>query len=107
VTRALGYQHDGRAPRGLRMLDAAVGVAPSQPELRMFRGRFRMDAHDCRGALTDFQFADQQRPNNPVTFASEALAQMCLGDSTGARASIERSLQLDANQPLLRRMLGQ
>jgi len=107
VTRALGYQRDKHAERSLRLLDAAVGVAPSEPELRMFRGRFRMDAHDCRGALTDFQAADQHRPNNPVTFASEAIAEMCLGDNAGARASIERSLQLDPRQPLLRRMLGQ
>ncbi|HEX7678129.1 MAG TPA: alkaline phosphatase family protein [Thermoanaerobaculia bacterium] len=107
VTRALGYQREGRAERGLRLLDAAVGVAPSEPELRMFRGRFRMDAHDCRGALTDFQTTDQQRPNNPITLASEALAEMCLGDNAAARASIERSLQLDPNQPLLRQMFGQ
>ncbi len=106
VTRALAYQRNGRGERSLHLLDAAVGAAPSEPELRMFRGRFRMDAHDCRGALTDFQAADQQSPNNPVTFASEALAELCLGDDAGARASMERSLQLDPNQPLLRKMLG-
>jgi hypothetical protein len=30
---------------------------------------------------------------------------MCLGDDASARASIERSLQLDPNQPMLQKML--
>ena len=106
VTRSLAYQRDGRSERSLRLLDAAVGAAPSEAELRMFRGRYRMDAHDCAGALADFRVAEEARPNDALTYASAAVAQMCLGDEPGARASIERSLQLDPNQPMLRRMLG-
>ena len=106
VTRSLAYQRNGHADRSLRLLDAAVDAAPSDGELRLFRGRYRIDAHDCSGALTDFQAAEQARPNDPLTWASAALAQLCLGDQAGARASIERSLQLDPNQPMLRQMLG-
>ena len=34
-----------------------------------------------------------------------AWRRLCLGDEAGARASIERSLQLDPNQPMLQQML--
>jgi Flp pilus assembly protein TadD len=71
----------------------------------MFRGRYRMDAHDCAGALDDFRAAQAGRPNDPLVYASTALAQMCLGDDAAARTSIERSLQLDPNQPMLQKML--
>jgi tetratricopeptide (TPR) repeat protein len=106
ITRSLAYQRSGHADRSLHLLDAAVTAAPANGELRLFRGRYRTDAHDCAGALTDFQAAEQARPNDPIAFASAAVAQLCLGDQDGARASIERSLQLDPNQPMLRQMLA-
>jgi len=106
ITRSLAYQRSGHGDRSLRLLDAAVTAAPADGELRLFRGRYRTDAHDCARALTDFQAAEQARPNDPIAFASAAVAQLCLGDQDGARASIERSLQLDPNQPMLRQMLA-
>ena len=81
--------------------------AGENPELRMFRGRYRIDAHDCAGALEDFQAAERLRPNDPIAFASAGLAQMCLGDRAGAQASFQRSLAIDPNQPMLRRYLRQ
>jgi tetratricopeptide (TPR) repeat protein len=107
IARSLAYQRGGHADRTLHLLDAAVNAAPADGELRLFRGRFRTDAQDCAGALTDFQAAEETLPNDPIAFASAAVAQLCLGDSAGARASIARSLQLDPNQPMLRRMLDQ
>jgi Flp pilus assembly protein TadD len=106
ITRSLAYQRSGHADRSLRLLDAAVTAAPADGELRLFRGRYRTDAHDCAGALDDFRVAEQTRPSDPIAFASAAVAQLCLGDQDGARASIERSLQLDPNQPMLRQMLA-
>jgi Flp pilus assembly protein TadD len=105
ITRSIAYEKQQRGDRSLRLLNAAVGVSANDPELRMFRGRYRMDAHDCTGALDDFRAAQLGRPNDPLTYASAALAQMCLGDDAAARASIERSLQLDPNQPMLQKML--
>jgi tetratricopeptide (TPR) repeat protein len=105
ITRSLAYQRNGHADRNLRLLEAAVSAAPGDGELRLFRGRYRMDAGDCGGALIDFQSAEQARPADALTYASAALAQLCLGDQSAARASIEHSLQLDPNQPMLRRML--
>jgi Flp pilus assembly protein TadD len=107
VARSLAYLRTGHADRSLRLLDAAVGAASSDAELRLFRGRYRMDAHDCAGALEDFRVAEQSRSNDAITYASAAVAQMCMGDEAGARTSIERSLQLDPNQPVLRKILGQ
>jgi tetratricopeptide (TPR) repeat protein len=106
VARSLAYQRNGHADRSLHLLDAAVSAVPADAELRLFRGRYRMDAHDCAGALQDFRAAEEARPNNALTFASAAIAQLCLGDESGARASIERSLQLDPNQPMLQKVLG-
>ncbi|MEA2162614.1 MAG: hypothetical protein QOK37_741 [Thermoanaerobaculia bacterium] len=107
VTRALTYQRGGHADRSLRLLDSGVTAAPSESELRLFRGRYRMEAHDCAGALSDFRAAELARPNDAIVYASEAVAQLCLGDNAAARTSVEHSLQLDPNQPMLRQMLGQ
>jgi len=107
VTRTIAYERTGRASRNLPLLNAAVTAAPNDAAIRMFRGRYRMDSHDCNGALDDFRAAETAQPRNALTFASAAVAELCLGDETAARASIERSLQLDPNQPVLRRMLAQ
>jgi Flp pilus assembly protein TadD len=105
ITRSIAYEKQQHGDRSLRLLNGAVAVNANEPELRMFRGRYRMDAHDCVGALDDFRAAQAGHPNDPLTYASAALAQMCLGDDASARASIERSLQLDPNQPMLQKML--
>jgi Tfp pilus assembly protein PilF len=105
VTRAIAYQRSGRSERTLRLLDAAVSANPSDGELRVFRGRYRMDARDCGGALDDFRAAETARPNDALIFASAGLAQMCLGDGAAARESFRRSLQLDPNQPQLQQFL--
>lgn len=101
VGRAIQYQRGGHAERTTRLLDVAIEVRASDPELHLFRGRYRMDRGDCAGALTDFNVAAEAKPD-ALTFASRGLAQMCLGDAASARASFERSLQLDPNQPMLR-----
>lgn len=105
IARAIAYQRLTRIDRSLKLLDAALAAAPNDGELRLFRGRYRMDRRDCAGALEDFRVAEQVRPNDPVVYASAGLAQMCLGDTAAARESFARSLQLDPNQPMLRRLL--
>ncbi len=107
VSRSIAYERQHRGDRSLKLLNAAVGVAPNESELHMFRGRYRMEAHDCSGALEDFRSAEAERPNVALGYTSAALAQMCLGDDAAARSSIEQSLQLDPNQPVLRKMLEQ
>src|SRR5204863_7571509 len=64
IQRSLAYKNE----RSLALLEKAVMVAPNDPELRIFRGRYRMDHHDCNGALADFIAAEAS--NNALAFAS-------------------------------------
>jgi len=100
IARSIAYNRSGRAARALTLLDAAVGALPDDPELRLFRGRYRMDRRDCAGALEDFRAATRARPNDAVAWASTGLAQMCLGDEAGGRESLARAHQLDPRIPL-------
>jgi hypothetical protein len=100
IKRSIVYEQGGHADRSLRLLDAAVTARPSEAELRMFRGRYRMEAHDCAGALDDFRAAIAARPENALAYAASGLAQACLGDEAGARASFARAHALDPNQPI-------
>ena len=107
IERAIRDQRAGRGDRSLHLLEAAVARHGDDPELRMFRGRYRVEQRNCAGALEDFRAVEQLRPADPIAFASAGLAQMCLGNRDEARASFRRSLELDPNQPMLRRMLDQ
>lgn len=105
ISRAIKYQRDGHADWSLSLLEGAVSRKPDDAELRMFRGRYRIELKDCKGALEDFVAVEGIKPNDPIAFASAGLAQVCLGETTAARASFERSLAIDPNQPQLRRFL--
>jgi Flp pilus assembly protein TadD len=72
----------------------------------MFRGRYRLELHDCAGALEDFKMAEQLKPADSVALTSAGLAEMCLGDRAAATDFFRRSLALDPNQPMLRRYLS-
>ncbi len=107
IERAIKYQRGGHADWSLTLLEGAVSRKPDDPELRMFRGRYRVELKDCRGALDDFLVVERIRPTDPIAFATAGLAQMCLGDTAGARASFQRSLEINPNQPVLRQYMGQ
>jgi Flp pilus assembly protein TadD len=100
IKRSIAYEKGGKSGRSLHLLDAAVMARPSETELRMFRGRYRMEAHDCAGALDDFRIAITARPENALAYAASGLAQACLGDEAGARASFARAHALNPNQPV-------
>jgi Flp pilus assembly protein TadD len=100
VARSIAYNRTGRAARSLALTDAAVAAMPNDAELRLFRGRYRMDRHDCAGALEDFRIAQNARPNDALVWASAGLAQMCLGDQAAARQSLARAHELDPRMPL-------
>jgi len=94
-------------PRADRLLDRAIAIDSMQPHWLMMRGRYRMERHDCRSALDDFQRAASLDTGNAVLYASLGAASLCLGDEAAARAAFEKSLTLDPNQPQLRAALGQ
>src|SRR5437763_12907086 len=93
VARTIAHNRTGRAARSFALIDAAVAAMPNDAELRLFRGRYRMDRKDCAGALEDFRVAEQS--NNAFAFASAGLAQMCLCDSAAAHESFGRAHALD------------
>ena len=106
IGRAIGYQRDGRIDRSIRLLTDAASAKPDEPEVWLFRGRYRVETNDCEGAVSDFQRALRLDAANAAAHASLGLAQLCTGDKAAARESFRRSLALDPNQPKVREMLG-
>ncbi len=106
VRRAAAYQRSGRVERSVRLLAAAVAARPDEVELRIFRGRYRIEAGDCAGAEEDFAAAAGRSPENAVIQASLGLARLCRGDRSGARRAFERSLALDGDQPEVEKALA-
>ncbi|MFL6262851.1 MAG: alkaline phosphatase family protein [Thermoanaerobaculia bacterium] len=105
--RTVAYARGGEAERSLRLLDRALATRPREPRLHLLRGRYRLERHQCEKALDDFETAAGADPRNALAFASVGLAQLCVGDGDGAARSFHRSLQIDPNQPEIRRALGQ
>jgi tetratricopeptide (TPR) repeat protein len=105
--RAGAYRRAGDVERGRRLLDAAVAARPGEPRLRLLRGRERLEAQDCRAALADFSEAARRDPRSALAASSLGLARLCLGDPAGAAAAFRRSLELDPDQPQIRRALAQ
>jgi tetratricopeptide (TPR) repeat protein len=105
IGRAIGYQRDGRIDRSIRLLTDAAAAKPDEPEVWLFRGRYRVETNDCEGAVSDFQRAIRLDPADAAAHASLGLAQICTGDKAAARESFKRSLALDPNQPKVREMM--
>ncbi len=106
VARARAYRDSGRLDRAVRLLAAAAAARPEAAEVRLFLGRFRVEAGDCAGALADFDAVASSLPGNAVALASRALARLCLGDRAGGAADLRRSLELDPDQPQVRAALA-
>jgi Tfp pilus assembly protein PilF len=102
IGRAIGYQRSGQLDRAVKLMNDAAVAKPDEPEVWLFRGRYRLERQDCAAALNDFQRAAQLAPRNPAAFASQGIAYMCLNETAAARASFQRSLELDPNQPDVR-----
>jgi len=102
VGRAMAYQRSGNAARSLKLMDAAVAANARDPELWLFRGRYRIDTGDCRAAAADFDRAIALAPDSAPAHAARGVARLCMGDRAGARAAFARSLELDPSQPKIR-----
>lgn len=83
----------------------ALGYIGNEPRWLLTRGRLRLENSDCSGALTDFRRATQLAPRDAIAFASCGTAALCEGDTAAAKRAFERSLELDSNQPQIRRAL--
>jgi hypothetical protein len=107
IERAILYNKGGHLDRSSSLLERAVEAKPDDPDLRMFRGRYRVAKNECAAALEDFLAVQRMRPNDAIAWASAGLAEICLGHRAVAVAYIRRSLELDPNQPKLRQFLTQ
>jgi tetratricopeptide (TPR) repeat protein len=103
LSELLRKKHD---PRADALLDDALAIDPGEPRWLLTRGRFRLERHDCRAALADFDRAATLTPDDALAHASIGTAEACLGDERAARAAFERSLALDPDQPGLRAALA-
>ena len=105
IGRAIGYQRDGRIDRSLKLLSDAAAAKPEEPDVWLFRGRYRVERGDCEGAVTDFERGIRLDAANAAAHASLGLAHVCTGNTAAARESFRRSLALDPNQPKVREYL--
>jgi tetratricopeptide (TPR) repeat protein len=100
------HRSAGDARRARRLLDGAIQRVPSDPQLRLIRGRLRIEARDCAGALDDFQSARRAAPQVAVLHGLAGTAMLCLGRTAEGKAALERSLALDPSQSRLREQLA-
>jgi tetratricopeptide (TPR) repeat protein len=105
--RAIAYARAGQADRSLRLLDAAVAARPDDAKLLLLRGRYRLEGRRCREARDDFERSARLEGSDPLAHASLGLARLCLGDAPGAARALARSLELNPEQPEIRRALGE
>jgi Flp pilus assembly protein TadD len=105
IARAMAYQRSGHTDRSLAIVDGALKAKPDETEFWFFRGRYRVEAQDCRGAIADFEHAERLAPRNAAAYAAEGVASLCAGDRPRAARAFERSLALDPNQPKVREFL--
>ena len=105
IGRAIGYQRNGQIDRSISLLNQAAAAKPNDPEVWLFRGRYRVERGECAAAVDDFRQAARLTPANAAVYASMGLAELCAGNSAAARTSFQKSLQLDPNQPKVREYL--
>jgi tetratricopeptide (TPR) repeat protein len=105
IGRAIGYQRAGDPERSLRLMSGAVAADPREPELWLFRGRYRVEQKDCAGALLDFDKAVQLAPRDASAYSSSGVARLCVGDRAGAERDFRKSLEINPDQPKLRQLL--
>jgi Flp pilus assembly protein TadD len=106
ASAALTYAHEGDPKRARRLLEGAVPREPEDPLLRYHRGRMRLEARECAPALEDFRKLRDLTPGAAIAHGLHGTALLCLGRDREARASLERSLEIDASQTRLREQLA-
>ncbi len=90
IGRAIGYQRAGEVNRSLTLVNGGLQAKPDVVDLWLFRGRYRVEANDCAGAVQDFKQAEALQPDDAAAYASEGLAQMCVGNPAAARVALTR-----------------
>jgi Flp pilus assembly protein TadD len=102
ASAASAHHKAGDAPRARRLIDGAIERRPSDPQLRLIRGRLRLEERDCRGAFGDLEAAIGAAPQSAILHGLAGTALLCLGRETEGRVALERSLALDPTPTRLR-----
>lgn len=106
VSRTVAYARGGDSARGMSLLDRALTAKPREPRLLLLRGRYRLQRHQCEKALGDFESAVRFDAKNATAHASVGLARLCIGDGDDAAQAFRKSLEIDPDQPEIRRALA-
>jgi len=104
---AAEYEDIGMEERAERVLEEAV---KRFPEYEQFWGHLmvaKLRLHKCAEAAELGKTAAARFPNSGPIHAFYGTAAACAGDAATAEAEIERSLQINPEQPTLRQMLQQ
>ena len=107
VARAREHRQGGRLEASVRLLAAAAAARPDSAELRLFLGRYQVEAGDCAKARADFDAMIARQPSNAVAYASQALARLCANNRTNGKTDLRHSLALDPNQPQMHQTLAE
>ncbi len=106
VNRTVAYVRSGDPAGGLALLDRALKARPKETRLLLLRGRYRLQRQQCEKALWDFESAARFDPRNATAHASVGLARLCIGDGEDAAQAFRKSLEIDPDQPEIRRTLA-
>jgi tetratricopeptide (TPR) repeat protein len=106
VARTVAHVRGGDPAGGLALLDRALKAKPKETRLLLLRGRYRLQRQQCEKALWDFESAARFDPRNATAHASVGLARLCIGDGEDAAQAFRRSLEIDPDQPEIRRALA-
>lgn len=106
ASAVMAHRRAGDDRRARRLVDGAIERVPADPQLRVMRGRLRIEARDCKGALDDFENARRAAPQVALIHGLAGTAMLCLGRTAQGRAALERSLALDPSQSRLREQLA-
>ena len=106
VARTVAHVRGGNPAGGLALLDRALKAKPKETRLLLLRGRYRLQRQQCEKALWDFESAVRFDPRNATAHASVGLARLCIGDGEDAALAFRKSLEIDPDQPEIRRALA-
>lgn len=105
--RATLYLQSGQQPHLSTLFKKVVAAFPASDRFRSSLGKVLFENRDCAGADAIFKDLVTKKPNDPDTLNLNALSSWCLGKAAEAKALFQRSLALNANQPVIKQGLAQ
>lgn len=101
----LGYARDQQGKDGGAWIDAAVALAPTDPQVRLLQGLHWRTLEDYAASLAAISAAAALAPENPTIHAQLGTAYDLLGDPAGARRWYAYAVTLSGNDPQFQAIL--